>query len=61
MYLAFYDLLLNIMDPRIHRRTEPEKGPGDLVSVLTFQIVVSQIHFMIQNKHLQYIHMRVYL
>lgn len=49
------------MDPRIHRRTEPEKGPGDLVSVLTSQIIVSQIHFMIQNKHLQYIHMRVYL
>lgn len=38
------------MDPRIHRRSEPEKGPGDLVSALTSQIIISQNINLSNNK-----------
>lgn len=48
------------MDPRIHRRSEPEKGPGDLVSALTSQINFSQnINFSNNKKFI--IHTNAYI
>lgn len=48
------------MDPRIHRRSEPEKGPGDLVSALTSQIIFSQnINFSNNKKFI--IHTNAYV